>query len=128
MVLALTALQFDGQTSSPTEDEVKAATERSKAALPSQIAGPKAHALSAVAMALAERGDIPGALKAEAELEVEPRAVFAGPRDAALAVIADAQAKTGDLSGALSTTLKITQGNDLQWKSLLKLATKPPTS
>jgi hypothetical protein len=126
LVRALTTAQFN-RTSRPTDEEIKVATERTKAMLPSQIAGPKAQALSAVAMALAERGDIPGALKAEAELEEEPRAVLAEPRDATLAAIADAQAKTGDLSGALLTTLKITQGNTLQWKGLLQLAAHPPT-
>jgi hypothetical protein len=127
LALAGAAIQLNGQTTPPTSDEVKKTMERAKAALPPQVAGSAALALSEIAMALAYHGNIAGALKAESELEVEPRAVLAGPRDAALAEIADAQAKVGDLRGALSTTLKITQEIP-RWKSLLKLASKPPTS
>lgn len=126
-VAALTAIQFGGATKLPTNDEMKSAIERTQATLPSQVPGPKARALTAIAIELAARQDIEDAWQVEAELDVEPREVLIGPRDTVLVAISGAQVKTGDLPGALSTTLKITQA-DSRWQSLLKLAAQPPRS
>jgi hypothetical protein len=125
-VLALTALQFDNPSVPQTREQIMAAMERAQAALPSQVAGPQAKALSAIARELAGQRDIMGALQAVALLDVEPRDVLASERDWALSSVASAQTKIGDLRGALATTLKMTQGSP-RWDSLLSLAANPPS-
>src|SRR5262249_24791948 len=57
-VLALTAMQFDNPSVHPTPEQIKAAMEHAKTLLPSQLAGPKAEALSAIARELAEQLNI----------------------------------------------------------------------
>jgi hypothetical protein len=126
-VLALTVMQFDNPSVKATPEEIRAAMERAKTALPPQLPGPKAKALSAVARELATLGDIAGALQIVDLLDVEPRDVLASERDGTLSWIARAQAKTGDLRGALATTLKITQGFS-RWDGLVMLAGKRPNA
>jgi hypothetical protein len=92
--------------------------------LPPLAAGPKAGALLRIATALAKDGNIDGALRAEAGLEVEPRNVLQGVRDAALSSIAAAQAKSGDLRASLATALRIADPAVLV-KSILPLAAIP---
>ncbi len=92
--------------------------------LPPLGAGPKAAALLRIATALAEEGNIDGAFKAEAGLEVEPRDVLQGARDAALSSIALAQAKSGKLRASLTTALRIADPA-VQVKSILPLAAIP---
>jgi uncharacterized protein (DUF2342 family) len=125
-ILALTALQFDNPSVPQTREQIMAATERAKAALPSQVAGPQAKALSAIARELAGQRDIMGALQAVALLDVEPCDVLASERDWALSSVASAQTKIGDLRGALATTLRMTQGSP-RWDSLLSLAGNRPS-
>ncbi len=122
-ILMLTAMQLAGH-SHPTRDQVFAAVQRAKAALPSQVAGPKAWAFSAVASELAMTGDVANALEFEAKIEVEPRAVLSPARDAALSRIADAQMRTRDLRGAFVTAMRMSQGP--RWMKLLNLAGEPP--
>lgn len=126
-ILALTAMQFGNPSAKPSPEEIAAAMERAKTALPPQLAGPKAKALSEVARELATLGDIAGALQIVELLDVEPRHVLALERDQTLSWIARAQTKTGDLRGALATTLKMTQGFS-RLDSLIMLAGKRPSS
>jgi hypothetical protein len=127
MVLAGTAMTFDNPAQHPTPDQIKAAMDRVRAALPTQVAGPKAGALFSIVMERSAQGDIAGAQTAEAELEAEPRDILVSQRDPALAAIAAAQAKAGDAHGALATALRITGTPLLRWNTLLKLAAVPPT-
>lgn len=120
----LTVMQFDSATKPPSPSEVAAAMQRSANMLPNLVAGPKANALSAIAIDLAAQGNIEGALQVESELEVEPRAALSGARDMALSSIAAAQLKARDLRGSFSTTLRIEQAS-VRWGSLLKLAAEP---
>jgi hypothetical protein len=124
-ILALATMHFDNPSVRPTPDQFKAAMEEAKAAMPGQVAGPKARALSAVVRELTAQDDIAGALQVVAELDVEPRDTLAPQRDWALSMIAEAQMRTGDLRGALATTLQITQG-DARWRNLLRLAANQP--
>jgi tetratricopeptide (TPR) repeat protein len=86
------------------------------------FAGPRAGALSAIASELAVQGEVPEALRVEAELESGQGDSLTGLRDSALAAITDAQVRAGDLRGALSTVRRITQPT-VRWKPLLKLVT-----
>lgn len=52
----MTAVQFDGATKPPTTNEISEATKRAKELLPARMAGPKANALSAIAIDLAAQG------------------------------------------------------------------------
>ncbi len=124
MVGVLTVMQFDGATKPPSQSELAAAMQRSTNMLPNQVSGPKANALSAIAIDMAVQGNIEGALKAETELDVEPRAALSGARDTALSSIATAQQKACDLRGSFSTTLRIEQAS-VRWGCLLKLAAEP---
>jgi hypothetical protein len=120
----LTAMQFGGARTKPSEAEVQAALQRSIAALPAFVAGPKASALSMIAVEMAVQGKIDAALQVATGLDVEPREVLQSVRNAGLAAIARAQERAGDLRGSFSTALQITQPQ-LRWDPLLKLAAQP---
>jgi hypothetical protein len=93
-----------------------------RAGRPPADPGLKARALQAIAIGLAEQGNIDGALQAEAKLEAEPRNVL---RDRALLSIAAAQARSGDLQGAYATSLRISDSYG-QFQSLLRLVAASP--
>jgi hypothetical protein len=120
-ILMMAALQFANRSASPTASEVAAAADRLRAALPPLMPGPQAHALTAIAVDMAEIGDIAAARQAESRLEAEPRDALWGPHDTALEAIVGAQIKAADFRGALATTLRMTEPNR-RWKALLKLA------
>ncbi len=79
---------------------------------------------SAIVSALAVAGRIEEAVRAEAELEVEPRVVLQPVRDRALIAISDAQRQRGHPQAAFSTALRIEEAA-ARWKPLLELAAIP---
>ena len=93
-------------------------------AFPDRTPGPKAHALVGIVAALAAAGWIEEAVQAEAELEVEPRAVLQPVRDQALIALSDAQRRRGHPQAAFSTVLRIEEAA-ARWKPLLELAAIP---
>jgi tetratricopeptide (TPR) repeat protein len=123
----LTAMQFGGARTKPSEAEVQAALQRSIQALPPFVAGPKASALSMIAVEMAAQGKFDAALQVASKLDVEPREVLQSTRNVALAAIAKAQEKAGDLRGSFSTVLQIAQPLS-RWDTLLKLAAQPVKS
>jgi tetratricopeptide (TPR) repeat protein len=120
----LTAMQFGGARTKPSKAEVQDALQRAIAALPPFVAGPKASALSMIAVEMAAQGKIDAALRVATGLDVEPREVLQSVRNTTFAAIARAQEKAGDLRGSLSTVLQITQPLS-RWDTLLKLAAHP---
>lgn len=123
-VMVVTAMQFDNARKPPTQAEVAAAAQRAKAAFPAQVAGPRAIALSAIAVDMAAQGNIAGAQRAEAGLDAAPREAVIGPRDTALNAIASAQIQAGDLRGAFATAQQIAQAT-VRRGALLRLAAIP---
>ncbi len=118
-------MEFSNAGKQPTADELKTAARRYAKSLPSIVPGPKAHALRAITVGLAQLGNIDGALQAEAGLEAEPRDVLTALRDNALSSIATAQFKSGDLRSSFSTSIRIAEPNT-RFKSLLPLVATLP--
>jgi tetratricopeptide (TPR) repeat protein len=114
-------MMFDNPRAPPTTSALAGALGQAKRMLPSLVPGPKANALSAIAVEMARAGQIEVALRAEGEIEVEPRDILAPRRDAALAAIADAQYHAGDLEGAFATALRISEPSQ-RFRPLLALA------
>ena len=108
-----------------TREQLMAEAQRLAQSLPPLVPGPKAGVLRAITLALAEAGDVAGALQAEAGLEAEPRDALQGPRDEALAAIAGALATSGDLRPSFATAMRIAEPQS-RAKSLLRLAAVPP--
>lgn len=125
-IAALAAMNMGGGPGRrPTAAEMEEALRHAAEALP-LVAGPKAEALSSIAVHMAAKGDVTAALQAAAVLETEPSSAITGAHDSALNAIADAQAKAGDLRGSLITVLRIRQST-VRWPLLLKLAGSPIT-
>jgi hypothetical protein len=123
--IAALALMNLGGAGRPTAAEFERANRRAAEALP-VVFGPKAATLSAIALHMAAKGDIPAALQAAAVLDSEQSDAVKGVHDIAMNAIADAQAKAGDLRGSFATALRIRQPT-IRWMPLLKLATSPIT-
>jgi tetratricopeptide (TPR) repeat protein len=118
-IAALAVMKMGGGRR-PTPTEMEEALRHAAEALP-LVAGPKAEALSSIAVHMAAKGSIAGALQAAAALETEPNDAITGSHDTALNAIADAQVKAGDLRGSFATVLRIRQST-VRWPLLLKLA------
>jgi hypothetical protein len=93
-----------------------------RAGLPPGNPGRKARALQAIAIRLAEQGNIDGALQAQAKLEAEPQNALG---DRTLLSIAAAQARSRDLRGAYATSLRIADPY-VRFRSLLPVVSAAP--
>jgi hypothetical protein len=98
----------DSDRTPPTQAQIAERTKLAQRFLAATVAGPRADALSGIAVATADIGNIPDALRAAAELDAEPRNVLAACRDVALAAISTAQQRAGDLEASLATALEMT--------------------
>jgi hypothetical protein len=124
-VMMLNAMQFAGAKTKPSDAEMLAGVKRSLEAL-RRVAGPKARALSGIAVGLAEQGTVDAALQVAARMDVDQEEPLQ-PRNHAFAAIAKAQEKAGDLRGSLSSIRQITKP-EMQQDLLLKLAAHPAKS
>ncbi len=121
---AAMAMMMGGAKIPPVDAAAEAQFRQLEASVPTVHPGPRADALRAIAVVMAEKGDITSAIQAEAGLEGEPRNALSGPRNAALIAICDAQLRADNPEAALATALRIVQTTE-QERLLLKLAAMP---
>lgn len=120
--ILLGAMSLDG-VKSPTAAQIASALQQAQADSQQTTTGPGASAFETVATGLAQAGNIPAALQAEAQLEQDPAPELDSFRHQTLSAIAAAQAAAGDLEASLATCQRSPDVMDL--KTLAVLATQP---